>query len=97
MANKGKDIMGSAKTKKLMKAATSVGRGFGTVAGKRIVQKSAEATADLIGNKFTDKITSLGQPKNKQEKDEENVMEETQEKYIRPEKREQVIRDLKLF
>ena len=28
--------------------------------------KSAEVTADLIGNKIADKITSLGKSKNKQ-------------------------------
>ena len=33
---------------------------FAKTAGKRIVQKSAEATGDLIGNKIADKITSLG-------------------------------------
>ena len=33
-------------------------------AGKRIVQKSAEATGDLIGNKIADEITSLGKSKN---------------------------------
>ena len=35
-------------------------------ASKRVVQKSAEATGDLIGNKIADKITSLGKPKEKE-------------------------------
>ena len=35
---------------------------------KRIVQKTAEATGDLIRNKIADKITSVGKSKNKQEK-----------------------------
>ena len=97
LTSKGKSIIGSAKTKKLMNVATQTGKDFGKIAGKRIIQKSAEATGDLIGNKFANKITSLDKQKNKEEKDEENIMEEIQEMYIPPEKREQIIRDLKLF
>ena len=37
-------------------------------APKRVVQKTAEATGDLIGNKTADKITSLGKSKNKEKK-----------------------------
>ena len=32
-------------------------------ASKRVVQKTAEPTGDLIGNKIADKITSIGQLK----------------------------------
>ena len=32
-------------------------------ASKRVVQKTAETTRDLIGNKITDKITSVQQVK----------------------------------
>ena len=32
-------------------------------ASKRVVQKTAEATGDLIGNKIADNITSIGQQK----------------------------------
>ena len=35
---------------------------------KRVVQKTAEATGDLIGNKIADKITSIGKPKEKETK-----------------------------
>ena len=38
------------------------------IASERVVQKTAEATGDLIGNKIADKITSLGKLKNKQNK-----------------------------
>ena len=68
---------------------------------KKIVHKRAEATGDLIGNKIADKITSIGRskeevkPRSKKEKDETNIMEETQEIYIPPEKRKQIIKDLK--
>ena len=34
-------------------------------ASKRVVQKTAEATGDLIGNKIADKITSLRKTKSK--------------------------------
>ena len=86
--------------KKLTDTAIKTGKDFATNAGKKVVHKSAEATGDLIGNKIADKITSLGRskelgpdvkPKNKKEKDETNVMEETQELYIPPEKRKQLL------
>ena len=32
-------------------------------ASKRVVQKTAKTTGDLIGNEIADKITSLGKPK----------------------------------
>ena len=35
------------------------------IASKRVVQKTAEATGDLIGTKIADKITSLDKPKEK--------------------------------
>ena len=35
------------------------------IASKRVVQKTAEATGDLIGNKTADKITSIGKTKEK--------------------------------
>ena len=54
---------------------------------KILVHKSAELTGDLIGNKITYKITSRGKLKSKKQKDETNIMEETQEIYIPPEKR----------
>ena len=96
--------------KELTDTAIKTGTDFATIAGKKIVHKSAEATGDLIGNKIADKITSVGRskelgsalgsavkPRSKKEKDETNIMEETQEIYIPPEKRKQIIKDLKLF
>ena len=58
---------------------------------KRVVQKTAEATENLIGNKIADKITLLGKTKSKEKEKEE------QEIYIPPEKRQQIIDDLRLF
>ena len=84
--------------KKLADTATSTGKTFAKNAGKRVVHKTTEATGDLVGNKIADKITSIGKPKRtKKEKDKDNIMEETQEIYIPPEKRKQIIKDLKLF
>ena len=56
---------------------------------KRVVQKASEATGDLIGNKITDKITSISKPKEKEKTKEES--------FIPPEKRQQIIDDLRLF
>ena len=63
---------------------------------KRVVQNTGETTGDLIGNKIADKITLLGRSRNndKEKKDERN---ETEEIYIPPEKRQQIIDDLRLF
>ena len=60
-------------------------------ASKRVVQKNAEATGDLIGNKIADKITSIGKSKEKEK------TEKAEEIYIPPEKRQQITDDLKLF
>ena len=77
--------------KKLMDTATKTGIDAAKTASKRVVQKTAEATGDLIGNKIADKITSIGKTK---EKENTNKPEEI---YIPPEKRQQIIDDLKLF
>ena len=58
-------------------------------ASKRVVQKTAEATGDLIGNKIADKITSVGKPK---EKEKTKAIEEI---YIPPEKKQQIVDDLR--
>ena len=59
-----------------------------------MVQKTAEVTGDLIGNKTADKITSVCKTKSKEKENETN---KRQEIYIPPEKRQQIIDDLKLF
>ena len=43
-----------------MDTATKTGIDPVKTASKRVVEKTAEATGDLIGNKIADKITSLG-------------------------------------
>ena len=51
-----------------MDTVTKIGIDAAKTASKRIVQKTAEATGDLIGNKIADKITSLGKKKMKDRK-----------------------------
>ena len=71
------------------------GKNFAKIASKKVLTKSAEATGDLIGNKLTDRITKS--TRNKEQKENDRIMEETQEILIPPEKREQIVRDLNLF
>ena len=65
-----------------MDTAKKQGTNFTKTAGKKIVQKSVEATGDLIGNKIADKITSLG--KSKKTKKKESEANEVGEIYILP-------------
>ena len=54
--------------KKIIDTTKKQGSEFAKRVGKIIVQKSAEATRDLIGNKIVDKFTSLGKLKTKKKK-----------------------------
>ena len=74
-----------------MDTATKTGIDAEKTASKRVVQKTAEATRDLTGNKIADKIISISKPKEKEKP------KETEEIYIPPEKRQQIIDDLRLF
>ena len=80
--------------KKILDNSLSAGKDF-KIAGKKVLTKSAEATGDLIGNKIADRITKS--TRNKDQKEDDRIMEETQELIIPPEKRKQIIKDLKLF
>ena len=60
--------VGDKYSKKLMDTATKTGIDAAKTASKRVVQKAAEATGDLIGNKIADKITLVGKSKSKQKK-----------------------------
>ena len=81
--------------KKVLHNSLSAGKDFAKIAGKKLLTKSAEATGDLIGNKIADRITKSA--RNKEQKEDDRIMEGTQEIIIPPEKREQIIRDSKLF
>ena len=52
--------------KKLMDTAIKTGKDAAKATSKTVVQKTAEATGDLIGNRIADKITSLGKTKRKE-------------------------------
>ena len=77
--------------KKILDNSLSAGKDFAKIAGKKVLTKSAEATGDLIGNKIADST------RNKAQKEDDRIMEEMQEIIVPPEKREQIIKDLKLF
>ena len=77
-----------------MDSATKIGIDAAKTASKRVLQKTAEATGDLIGKKIADKVTSVGKTKMKKKEDETN---KRQEIYIPPEKRQQIIDDLRSF
>ena len=54
-----------------MDTVTKTGMDAAKTTSKRVVQKTAEAAGDLIGQKIADKTTSIGKPKEK-EKTKEN-------------------------
>ena len=63
-----------------MDTATKTGIDAAKTTSKRIVQKPAEATGNLIGNKIADKITSAGKSKEKEK------TKKVEEIYIPPKK-----------
>ena len=66
-------------------------------ASKRAIQKTAEATGDLIGNKIADKITSASKTSPQELHSQNEVkIEIPKERYISPEKQQQVIDELRL-
>ena len=77
--------------KKILDNSISTGKDFAKIAGKKVLTESAETNGDLIGNKIADRITKIS--RNKYQKEDDRIMEETQELIIPPEKREQRIKD----
>ena len=69
-----------------------------TRASKRAIQKTAEATGVLIGNKSADKITSVSKkPSNNNNNNNDGVeLTPHKKRYISPEERQQIINELKL-
>ena len=59
--------------------------------GKIVPKVTGEVTGDLTGNKIADKINSIGKPKEKEKR------KEIEEIYFPPERRQQIIDDLRLF
>ena len=70
---------------RLMDTAPKTGINAAKTASKRVVQKTAKASGDLIRNKTADKITLIGKSKNKEKEEETNKTEETyihQKRYV---------------
>ena len=66
-------------------------------ASKRTIQKNAEATGDLIGNKIANKITSISKkPVKELPINDEDVKITNKKRYISPEERQQIIDELRL-
>ena len=67
-------------------------------ASKRATQKTAEATGGLIGNKIYDKITNISKnfSKKLQNNEANDEIEIPKERYISPEKWQQIIDELRL-
>ena len=61
---------------------------------KRAIRKTTEATGDLIGNKIAGKITSVSKKSPKELQNDE--IEVLKKRYISPEKRQQIIDELRL-
>ena len=58
---------------------------------KRAIQKTAEATGDLIDNKTADKITGVSKKSKKPQNNQNNESEAPKERYISPEKRHKLL------
>ena len=72
-------------------------------ASKRAIQKTAEATGDLIGNKIVDKLTSVSKKKstkklhdNDETKEEDVEITTLKKRYICPEERQKIVEELRL-
>ena len=78
-------------SKSLMDKVIDVSRKFAKTAGKKILEETAKATGDLIGNKIADKITSASKISH-----DEVDNEIPKERYISPKERQKIIDELKL-
>ena len=99
--------IGNKHGRKIFDKSLDVGKSMKKKYGKKILDNSLSAGNDfakiagkfgnklVIGNKIADRITKSA--RNKEQKEDDRIMEETQEIIIPPEKREQIIKDLKLF
>ena len=67
---------------------------------KRAIQKTAEATGDLIGNKIPDKLTSVSKKSTKELPNDETELDveraTPKKRYISPEERQLIIDKLRL-
>ena len=72
-------------SKSLIDKGIDVSKTFAKTAGKRILKERAKVTGDLIGNKIADKITA------------KSIKHDvTNERYLSPEERQEIINTLRL-
>ena len=96
--NMGKSLSNKCGQKLLDSAKKSTTDAIKT-ASKRAIQKTAEATGDLIGNKIVDKITSVSKKKSDKglhNNDEDAEITTHKKRYISPKERQQIIDELRL-
>ena len=97
--NMGKSLSNKYSQKHLDSAKKSTADAIKTASA---IQKTAEATGDLIGNKIADKITSVSKKKptkelpNDETKEEDVEIATPKKKYISPEERQKIIDELRL-
>ena len=65
-------------------------------ASKRAIQKTAEATGNLIGNTIADKITSVSKKTSNNNNDDGVELTTHKKRYISPEEGQQIIYELRL-
>ena len=65
-------------------------------ASKTVIQKTAETTSDLIGNKIADKITSVSKKSKKLPEEDVEIITH-KNRYISPEERQKIIDELRLI
>ena len=89
--------------KKLIDSAKIVTTDAIKTASRRAIQKSAEATCDLIGNKIADKATNISKKSNDNNDDDDDddydgglQLTTHKKRYISPEERKQIIEELRL-
>ena len=88
--------------KKLVDAAKKSATDAIKTDSKRAIQKTAEATGDLVGNKIADKITSISKKKSDDNNNNDNnnndkvELTTPQKRCISPEERQQITDELRL-
>ena len=97
-------ILSSKYSQKLLDSAKKSTTDAIKTASKRAIQKTAGTTGDLIGNKIADEITSVSKKSSTelhsnelQNNEVNNETEAPKKRYISPEKRQQIIGDLRLI
>ena len=83
--------------KKLLDTAKKSATDAKKIASKRTIQKTAEATGDLIGNKTADKITSISKKPSNISNNDDVELTTHKKRHISPEKRQQIINELRLI